>query len=303
MEATSQWQPPNNLKVSSGPILLVWSRFSGQNEDIGYNPGGDSDPNGQIQLLELGTKAGFNVFTIGHGPTGGRAPVDNSGRSLGEFYNNEPIKAEGRAGQISFFLALKEKFPGDIVQLGQKSGGMDAAALLGIPTIYIEDKKSPNPERMKEWINTVPGYHRAFIDEPPSPLGRALRKMPSSIEGSKTAKVPPDVRILAWVWLLTTAEPKGNPDQEASKKENLTRLKEGAELTLPVESPFEKWVEKIPEAYKTKESALREWLKSMQLLNPDQLQLCGIPSGYGKDDLEKIKQELDGIKTANPRSV
>ena len=66
--------PLPNPDIKARPmtkILLLWSRYSGQNTDTGYNPAGDSDPHGQEQLIALGESLGFTVFTIGHDTSGG----------------------------------------------------------------------------------------------------------------------------------------------------------------------------------------------------------------------------------------
>lgn len=56
---------------------------------------------------------------------------------------------------MQFMLSLMEKYPGKVVQLGQKTVGMDAGALLGMPTVYIDDSVSED-DRMQKWVKGVP---------------------------------------------------------------------------------------------------------------------------------------------------
>ena len=97
-----------------------------------------------------------------------------------------PIQGKGRGGQLSFFLALMEHYPGRLYQIGQKTGAMDAAALVGIPTVYIEDVDSPASGRMENWINAVPFFRRARIKEPPTVLGKAMRSIDRVMKAPRT---------------------------------------------------------------------------------------------------------------------
>jgi hypothetical protein len=151
---------------SQTPVVLLWARYTGTNTAIAYNPGGDSCVQGQAQINTLLTKLNYNVITIGHGPRGSqpfRATFD-----VGEFYNQTPISGD-RATQQSFFLALMEKYPGRLYQLGQKTGGMDGAALLGIPTLYLEHAKSNAIKRMEKWSDGTLPYYRCVVTKQPAP--------------------------------------------------------------------------------------------------------------------------------------
>lgn len=130
------------------PVVLLWSRYSGTISQYGYNPEGDSDVIGQEQLIKLVQSLGLPVITAGHDPAGEESIIptqqdiedSHAPCHLGEFYKVEPIVGRGRAAQNSFLAALMQRYPGNIVQLGQKTGGMDHGALLGMPTLYIEDR-------------------------------------------------------------------------------------------------------------------------------------------------------------------
>jgi hypothetical protein len=155
-----------------GPVALLWARYTGTNSLTEYNPEGDSSVQGQAQLLKLLKDLKFNVITIGHGPRGGN-PV-KSEFDVGEFYLQKPITTD-RASQTSFFLALMQTYPGGLFQIGQKTGGMDCAALLGVPTLYLEHKGSHSYQRMQKWVDKVPFYQNSIIELPPSRIGASLR--------------------------------------------------------------------------------------------------------------------------------
>ncbi|PVF93294.1 hypothetical protein CPB86DRAFT_790291 [Serendipita vermifera] len=278
------------------PILLVWSRYTGQNSSAGYNPAGDSDPRGQEQLIELGKSLGFAVVTIGHGPPESRkATKVEPDCHLGEFYKNKIIESKGRAGQVSFFLALLEACPGKIIQIGQKTGGMDSAALLGMPTIYIEDKRSPTATRMVRWIGSVPFYRRAFIENPPTPLGRTLRELTGGFADAEIQDIPLRFRVLTWVRILTA---KGDTKTDP----HLKALEAAIGKTLWGNIFNMKTMLENPDI---SEDALLKWLERMQTMNPEALEAAGVKSGYADTDLEIIKTELSDLKGSlgDPNSI
>ena len=160
------------LPSAVGPVALLWARYTGTNSLTGYNPEGDSSVQGQTQLKNLLKDMGWNVITIGHGPRGGNAI--KSDFDVGEFYLQRPVTTN-RASQTSFFLALMQTYPGRLYQIGQKTGGMDCAALLGVPTLYLEHKASHSFHRMQKWVDKVPFYKHSVIELPPSRIGASLR--------------------------------------------------------------------------------------------------------------------------------
>ncbi|KAL0573846.1 hypothetical protein V5O48_008110 [Marasmius crinis-equi] len=187
-------------------LLLLWSRYSGQNKEYavpgsGHNPENDSDPAGQKQIIQLASKElGYTVVTLGNDPTGwhktpldGHAPI-HLGESV--FWNAETFKAFGRPGQTSLYVALLRNYK--VVQVGQKTGGMDNAALVGIPTVYIEDAVGLELSggRMKMWSDEPKMlYEGAIITQPPGAFGKALRarqaedKPEETLENRKGARM------------------------------------------------------------------------------------------------------------------
>jgi hypothetical protein len=153
-------------------VLLVWSRYTGTKTPTGFNPEGDSDPTGQNQLVRAGLDLGFEVITLGDILPEKLTKVTNEAPfQLGHFWNGEPLEDRGRAWQCAFFAALMQRYPGRLYQIGQKTGAMDYMALLGVPTIYIEDAKIPTAasKRMLTWTgdNSIQLYRRLEVSNLP----------------------------------------------------------------------------------------------------------------------------------------
>ncbi|KIK53180.1 hypothetical protein GYMLUDRAFT_942678 [Collybiopsis luxurians FD-317 M1] len=199
-----------NLKADAErrDFCIIWSRYSGSSPN-GYNPAGDSSVEGQKQLIDWVKNLGFEIITIGHDYNENtKTPRGNI--HLGEFWAAEttplgkpnPFFDKDRAGQTSFYALLHKRH--NIFQLGQKTGGVDNAALLGVRTIYIEDKGSPYQSRMLKWSQVMEHYKGVIIDLPPTAIGKALRKV--------EAGLPEDTRY---------RDPKKNLD-DAKKKLQVT---------------------------------------------------------------------------------
>ena len=58
-----------------------------------------------------------------------------------------------------------------------------------IPTAYIEDGDSPASGRMENWIDAVPFFRRAKIEEPPTVPGKAMRSLDRQIKELQDFKV------------------------------------------------------------------------------------------------------------------
>ncbi|PSR81765.1 hypothetical protein PHLCEN_2v6274 [Hermanssonia centrifuga] len=159
-------------------LLLLWSRYSGQYKG-GYNPAGDSDPEGQKQIIEFSQKKlDFTVITVGHDSPNATNPRGDV--HFGEFWNEDPFVGHGRPGQASLYCNLIKNY--NIVQIGQKTGGMDSAALVGIPTIYVEDVGSPSLARMQKW-KEMRRYKGAIVSQPPTALGKKIRGCYPAVPG------------------------------------------------------------------------------------------------------------------------
>jgi hypothetical protein len=282
------------------PVVLLWARYSGGMTSEGYNPEGDSDVHGQSQLA--GLFPNYHIITVGHnnGQNNGYSALYH----LGEFYNRPFLQGTGRSGQLSFLLALMKQYPGRLFQMGQKTGGMDAGALVGIPTLYIEDKGSPSIDRMRSWTeDVVPFYRAAIIEEPPSLLGRGLRRIEKElkagelVENDKKGIVKKikevdgkpmsrtNWRRVAMLWYLQELHPLGQMENTNCKTDVEHYKNMVLDLGDKAMKEKIKWEEIIKEA----------------LLDNSKLAKCQkwVPyeAGYIKKDLIKIQISLNNLVT------
>jgi hypothetical protein len=98
-----------------------------------------------------------------------------------EFWNDTGWqKSWGRRGQLTLFAWLFARNP-QMVNLGMRSGGLEGPALLGIPTIYMEETNNPQRERMMKWVGKVrlhegsPTYYRLALEQLPTRTGQAIK--------------------------------------------------------------------------------------------------------------------------------
>jgi hypothetical protein len=280
------------------PVVLLWARYTGTNTAIAYNPGGDSCVQGQTQINTLLTELNYNVITIGHGPRGSqpfRATFD-----VGEFYKQAPISSD-RATQQSFFLALMEKYPGRLYQLGQKTGGMDGAALLGIPTLYLEHANSNAIGRMRKWSNgTLPYYRCVVTEQPASAVGRAMEgKIPedtqkkySGYHGWKSSTDPLQrararLAVMLYTYPRQMGEDKFVPDDKKPTNKNLEEERFAKIFNFVKDIPD-------PALQEDKDDPAKdgEWTRKIQCVNQS---MDNETSGYSDNDQGDIKTAIEKL--------
>lgn len=90
-----------------------------------------------------------------------------------EFWNDEGWKKifqkhhiEPRAAQLGMWCFLAENITGGISIVGMRSGMIEVPALLGIRTLYLEEKLNEQSKRMLKWVGKVPTYERQEIVKP-----------------------------------------------------------------------------------------------------------------------------------------
>ncbi|PVF92395.1 hypothetical protein CPB86DRAFT_819675 [Serendipita vermifera] len=192
-------------------------------------------------FMELEKSLGLAVVTIGYGPPESRkATKVEPDCHLGEFFKNKIIESKGRAGQVFSFLALLETCPGKIIQIGQKTGGMGSlrlgrgsAALLDMPTIYVED-------------------------ESPIPLGRTLRKMTGGFADAKSQDMPLRFRVLTWVRILTAKGDSTTIPHLKTLEMAINKTIQGSIFSMKT----------MLENSDISEDALQKWSERMQTLSP-----------------------------------
>jgi len=95
--------------------------------------------------------------------------------NLSEFWDKIPQKEPGkvdRMDQLRFFSVLAHHY--DVINIGMRSGGLEAPMLTGMKTIYLEEAGNTNPERMEKWLDAFPNYIRIILD---APLGGEGKRM------------------------------------------------------------------------------------------------------------------------------
>jgi hypothetical protein len=73
---------------------------------------------------------------------------------------------DGRTAQLGMWCYLAEKFKGVSI-IGMRSGMIEVPALLGIHTLYLEEKHNGQAERMAKWLGgVVPTFERQVVEVP-----------------------------------------------------------------------------------------------------------------------------------------
>ena len=276
-----------NLPPTGNDVLLVWARYTGTKTDTGFNPEGDSDPTGQNQLVASATKLGFSVITVGDVPSPGMTTVVNGAKfQLGEFWTQAPLADKGRAGQCSFFAALMERYPGRLYQIGQKTGAMDFPALLGIPTIYIEDSKISTAAtgRMRQWTkpDSLQLYRRLEVMDPPSLPGKGARSFTETFIDDEEGAIKERRLIGEAKWRMT-----GLLSKFPGQWTNITDL-----AKVPI--AFSDICDVVNGATPEK---LQAWKTKINALSDKDCEIEGCIRGYTEDDLITIENELTKMRT------
>ena len=177
-----------------GSYVILWTRFSGKGG--GAHPELDDSWTGLGQVVHELLAKDRDVIVVGK-PRNNRDikakfeehldELDKSKKKKvardklkiwGEYWKtdggqpNEEIIGANRAAEYAIFLRMVHPDWGcKIVHLGMRSGAMDAAALLGMRTLFIEDKDNRQIERTTKWTGTGndnPRYKRIPVSELPT---------------------------------------------------------------------------------------------------------------------------------------
>ncbi len=76
------------------------------------------------------------------------------------------VAIDQRSAQLGMWCYLAERFKGVSI-IGMRSGMIEVPALLGIRTLYLEEKHNQQATRMARWIGTVPTFERQIVNTPP----------------------------------------------------------------------------------------------------------------------------------------
>jgi hypothetical protein len=73
-------------------------------------------------------------------------------------------KQPSREDQLATWQVIASHYRGRVCSVGLRSGAMEVPALMGIPTLYVEEKSNAQAGRMEKWIGAVPGFERLRTD-------------------------------------------------------------------------------------------------------------------------------------------
>lgn len=177
--------------------VIVWIRFSGKAG--GAHAELDDSWTGLGQVVhELLKNNEINIVVVGK-PRGNKdirekirkhspGDADNARLSVwGEYWKMESrelvdgaddVMGTNRAAEYGIFLRMMDKSWGcKLVHLGMRSGAMDAAALLGMKTLFIENAANKQIARTTKWSgrdNDNPLYQRVPVAQMPTWTARTM---------------------------------------------------------------------------------------------------------------------------------
>ncbi len=153
---------------------LLWIRLSGKRKSGGAHPELDTSIEGVRELkAAIIAETGRQVVLVGDRP--GKVDVLQNAIDMIEFWKKPPFAAfeglAGRQAQLKLFDYMVQNGY-DLVSIGMRSGAMEGPALLGVPTVYIEDAGNVQHERMEKWKGKVPGWTQASLAGLPTRTGK-----------------------------------------------------------------------------------------------------------------------------------
>jgi hypothetical protein len=153
---------------------LLWIRLSGKRKSGGAHPELDTSIQGVRDLkAAITAQTGRQVVLVGDRP--GKADVLTNAIDMIEFWKQPPFAAyqglAGRQAQLKLFEFMVRRGY-DLVSIGMRSGAMEGPALLGVPTVYIEEAGNVQHERMEKWKDKVPGWTQASVAVLPTRTGK-----------------------------------------------------------------------------------------------------------------------------------
>jgi hypothetical protein len=157
---------------------LLWIRLSAKTKKGGAHAELDTSLQGVRDLkAEIIAQTGREVIVVGDDPH--KPDIAHNAINLLEFWNEAPFntgtKVEKRMAQLRLFSHMIENGY-DLVSIGMRSGAMEGPALLGVPTVYIENEGNRQSIRMEKWLGKVPGWTQAKVKQLPTRTGRRYQQ-------------------------------------------------------------------------------------------------------------------------------
>jgi hypothetical protein len=160
--------------VRGKKYALLWVRLSAKNKIGGAHPELDTSIQG-VRDLKIAAVERLRREPVIIGDNPGDANLLTGAIDLVEFWKQGVFATfsglNSRLAQLRLFEYLARNGY-DLISIGMRSGAMEAPALLGIPTTYIEERGNKQAVRMQKWIGKVPGWSQAQVEELPTRTGR-----------------------------------------------------------------------------------------------------------------------------------
>lgn len=175
-----------------------------------------------------------------------------------------------------------QRYSGNLYQIGQKTGAMDFLALLGVPTIYIEDSQIPTTAtvRMRKWATHLQLYRRLEVEDPPSLPGKGARMFTGTFNFEAEAS-DERRRIGEAKWRMA-----GLLLGLRGKWTNITSL---PTEPLTISDIYTAVNEATPQTLQT-------WTTNINALSDNDCQSESFIRGYTAGDLTKVEAKLTALK-------
>lgn len=158
--------------IGKGPsYAFIWYRRSGAKGGAHKELDTSATATSQIIRAAREGSAADRIVLIGDGGYDGEAQPDID---LTEFWTEPgtPFYGSGRKMQLALFAYLKNANI-RVMNVGMRSGALEGPALLGIKTVFLEEKYNLQEGRMDQWQGgVVPGFERVELEHVPTREGK-----------------------------------------------------------------------------------------------------------------------------------
>jgi hypothetical protein len=169
------------------PYALLWVKTGAMTAEKAHH---FTAPEALAQLIEGTRKIGRVPVVVGDDVGVHTQP------ELGAFWKNQrfrTIAGGGRIAQLRLLDVLNQNY--DIVSVGMRSGILEGPALIGMRTIYLEERGNQQPGRMEKLLRSIPNYMRVVLDAPAghaqkNALADLLDRVRLQLERSKAPDAP-----------------------------------------------------------------------------------------------------------------
>lgn len=166
---------------------LLWIRLSAKEKSGGAHAELDTSIEGVRQLKKMLKLTGRTPVLVGDRP---RKDITADTINMIKFWEEEPFKTfrglDTRIAQLRMFEYMRGAGI-DLLSIGMRSGAMEGPALLGIPTMYIEETGNKQAGRMEKWKGKVPGWSQLKVGTLPTRTGKRYQKEGSYVPGRDKA--------------------------------------------------------------------------------------------------------------------